>query len=177
MVVHGHFWTSGCSGAILQWFGFKLSVRASRVAKILKLCFGSVLQLSRCSALAITHWIPKVLKQWISIDMTSLWSTRSSWARIDTKCRPYRRLNVWQHCQHSHPSLPSWNKYMDHSWKLTYTTILLLSYCTSKRWTPAFRRTTSYRGLMRQRSPGSTPSVMKGWIIQSVMKSQTIQVK
>jgi len=53
VVVHGHFWTSGSSGSILQQFGFKLLVRASRVAKIL--CFGSVLQLSRCyfsSALA-----------------------------------------------------------------------------------------------------------------------------
>ena len=52
MVVHGHFWTSG---SILQQFGFKLLVRASRVAKILDLCSGSVLQLSRCyfsSALA-----------------------------------------------------------------------------------------------------------------------------
>jgi len=35
VVVHGHFWTSGCSGSILQPFGFKLLVRASRVAKIL----------------------------------------------------------------------------------------------------------------------------------------------
>ena len=54
-MVHGHFWTSGCSGSILQRFGFKLLVRASRVAKILELCFGSVLQLSKCSALAITR--------------------------------------------------------------------------------------------------------------------------
>ena len=61
--MHGHFWTSGCSGAILQQFGFKLLILASRVAKILKLYFGSVLKLSRCSALAITHSIPKVLKQ------------------------------------------------------------------------------------------------------------------
>ena len=35
VTVHGHFWTSRCSGSILQLFGFKLSVRASRVAKIL----------------------------------------------------------------------------------------------------------------------------------------------
>ena len=34
-VVHGHFWTSRSSGSILQRFGFKLLVRASRVAKIL----------------------------------------------------------------------------------------------------------------------------------------------
>ena len=33
VVVHGHFWTSGSSGSILQQFGFKLLVRASRVAK------------------------------------------------------------------------------------------------------------------------------------------------
>ena len=55
VMVHGHFWTNGCSGSILQRFGFKLLVRASRVAKILDLCSGSVLQLSRCyfsSALA-----------------------------------------------------------------------------------------------------------------------------
>ena len=35
MVVHGHFWTNRSSGSILQRFGFKLLVRASRVAKIL----------------------------------------------------------------------------------------------------------------------------------------------
>ena len=35
VVVHGHCWTSGCSDSILQRFGFKLLVRASRVAKIL----------------------------------------------------------------------------------------------------------------------------------------------
>ena len=35
VMVHGHFWTSGCSGSILQWFGFKLLVHASRIAKIL----------------------------------------------------------------------------------------------------------------------------------------------
>jgi len=52
MDTFGH---SGCSGSILQQFGFNLLVRAIRVGKILKLCFGSVLQLSRCSALAITH--------------------------------------------------------------------------------------------------------------------------
>ena len=34
-VVHDHFWTSGCSGSILQRFGFNLLVRASRVAKTL----------------------------------------------------------------------------------------------------------------------------------------------
>jgi len=28
VVVHGHFWTSGSSGSILQWFGFKLLVLA-----------------------------------------------------------------------------------------------------------------------------------------------------
>jgi len=37
MVVHGHFWTSGSSGSILQRFHFKLLVHASRVAKILEL--------------------------------------------------------------------------------------------------------------------------------------------
>ena len=31
----GHFWISRSSGSILQQFGFKLLVRASRVAKIL----------------------------------------------------------------------------------------------------------------------------------------------
>ena len=31
----GHFWISRSSGSILQRFGFKLFVRASRVAKIL----------------------------------------------------------------------------------------------------------------------------------------------
>ena len=35
VVVHGHFWISGSGGSILQRFGFKLLVRASRVAKIL----------------------------------------------------------------------------------------------------------------------------------------------
>ena len=35
--------------AVVQWFGFKLLVRASRVAKILELCSGSVLQLRSCS--------------------------------------------------------------------------------------------------------------------------------
>ena len=35
VVVHGHFWTSHSSGSIVQRFGFKLLVRASRVAKIL----------------------------------------------------------------------------------------------------------------------------------------------
>ena len=35
VVVHGHFWTNRSSGSILQRFGFKLLVRASRVAKIL----------------------------------------------------------------------------------------------------------------------------------------------
>jgi len=49
---------TGTSGSILQQFGFKLVVRASRVAKILvlELCFGSVLERSRCyfsSALAL----------------------------------------------------------------------------------------------------------------------------
>ena len=43
MVVHGHFWTSG---SILQRFGFKLLVRASRVAKYfssaLAQCYSSV---------------------------------------------------------------------------------------------------------------------------------------
>ena len=35
VVVHGHFWSSRSSGSILQRFGFKLLVRASRVGKIL----------------------------------------------------------------------------------------------------------------------------------------------
>jgi len=35
VVVRGHFWTSRSSGSILQRFGFKLLLRASRVAKIL----------------------------------------------------------------------------------------------------------------------------------------------
>jgi len=33
VMVHGHFWISRSSGSILQRFGFKLLVRASRVAK------------------------------------------------------------------------------------------------------------------------------------------------
>jgi len=40
-VVHGHFWTSGSSGSILQRFGFKHLVRAKyRVAKYLSSAFG-----------------------------------------------------------------------------------------------------------------------------------------
>ena len=35
VVVHGHFCISRSSGSILQRFGFKLLVRASRVGKIL----------------------------------------------------------------------------------------------------------------------------------------------
>ena len=46
MVVHGHFWTSGSSGSVLQRFGFKLLVRASRVGKYfssaLAQCYSSV---------------------------------------------------------------------------------------------------------------------------------------
>ena len=46
MVVHGHFWTSGSSGSVLQRFGFKLLVRASRVGRYfssaLAQCYSSV---------------------------------------------------------------------------------------------------------------------------------------
>jgi len=59
VVVHGHFWTSASSGSTLQRFGFKLLVRASRVAKILELCFGSVPQLSRCYSSALARRLLK----------------------------------------------------------------------------------------------------------------------
>ena len=49
--------------AVVVLYCNSLASNSWRVAKILKLYFGSVLKLSRCSAVAVTHSIPKVVKQ------------------------------------------------------------------------------------------------------------------